>query len=250
MRLALNARRQDALPRFDIFTITIGREHYLPAQLDHLQRARRQFGRHLLVANGCELSRGLRRRLRRLGSEIITTERTTAGGCIERLKPLLGASHAMKLDDDAIPIGDDFFAHMRSLVGLLPDHVLSPYPVGLVKNPGGPRLAEGEAHRVVFAPGTDTYYTLRPVRHMGGLARVAPRACYDLLRFSSTQQTDDADFARALRAAGVPMCYVENGAVVEHAETVWGQRQRDPAYWQDKQQGLRALGTAEPPASG
>lgn len=231
-------------PILDIFTITIGREDYLPQQLETLLQHRYAFGQHIFVQNGCEVSPAIRRLLGKLRSQVFTTEPLAVGACIEAVKQHFSAPHTMKLDDDALPVGERFFAHLHALIELMPDRVFSPYPVGLLRNPGGPGMIEDSEHEVLHSACTDTWYTLRPVQYIGGFARVAPTACYDKLTFRPNLHKEDADFSRAMRQAKVPMCYLENALIVEHAETVRGQLMRNPAYFQGKQ-ALRTAREAE-----
>lgn len=213
-----------------VFTVTIGREHYLSRQLDLLLAHKRLFDKHILVANGCSLPVHIRWKLRQLGSEVIpVSSLISIGDVLERYKGIFRrTSHVLKLDDDALPVGGDFFRHANELIRLIPDRVFSPYPVGLIQNAGGPK---GTGHEVIRSKRTDTYYTLRKVNHVGGFARFSPSAYYADVRFDPTEHNEDVLFSKAMCARGVTMNYLENALIVEHAESTMGQLARDAGYF-------------------
>jgi hypothetical protein len=149
-----------------------------------------------------------------------------------RIVPLLQGTLIMKLDEDAELRSPDFFKHVLTVHRLIPEAVFSPYPVGLIRHPGG---HTGDEHFVKYAKETDTYYTFRSVPHVGGLARIAPAAVaksihtpYDL---NENSGHEDERFAEACVKRGVPMYYLENALIVEHQESTLGQMERYPVYF-------------------
>lgn len=222
---------QSKRKNLDIFTICTGREDYLAEQFQMLKAHRGVFRNHIFVCNGYRPSEQTARWLRRLGSVVHRfDERLPVGACIEGLKHHFTAEHTMKLDDDALPLGERFFDHLHALRELLPRHVFSPFPIGLLGNRGGPAITPGREHDVLYSASTKTYYTLRPVRHVGGFARIAPSSFYRDFAFNIEGHSEDAEFSSAMNKRGVSMVYVENAFVVDHAETSLGQKKRNPAY--------------------
>jgi hypothetical protein len=149
-----------------------------------------------------------------------------------RIVPLLQGMLIMKLDEDAELRSPDFFQHALAVHRLVPEAVFSPYPVGLIRHPGG---HSGEEHIVKYSKETDMYYTLRCVPHVGGLARIAPAAVaksihtpYDL---NENSGHEDERFAESCVAKRIPMYYLENALIVEHQESTLGQMERYPVYF-------------------
>ena len=60
-----------------------------------------------------------------------------AGHANNRIIPELSGNLVIKLDDDTIIHSQDFFKHILEISRLEPNIIFSPYPVGLINNPGG-----------------------------------------------------------------------------------------------------------------
>ncbi len=133
-----------------------------------------------------------------------------------------------KLDDDALPYGD-YINHAIEINNVL-EHksIFSPYPVGLINNPGG---VLSKDHSVLFSNKTDTFYTLRKVHHIGGFARIMPSKIaksytwpYDYCPGSSGKE--DVNFSAYCNSTKISMFYLENSLIVEHQESTLGQHAR------------------------
>lgn len=143
-----------------------------------------------------------------------------------------------KLDDDALPYGTNYFEHIKQIYLLTNKNcIFSPYPVGLINNPGGVLSKE---HSVIYSDVLDTYYTLRKVPHIGGFARVMPATIatqfvwpYDYSPLHSGQE--DVNFSRFCQQKNIPMYYLENSIIVEHQESTLGQKERYKDYFKGRQ---------------
>jgi hypothetical protein len=116
---------------------------------------------------------------------------------------------------------------VKEIARIKPDIVFSPYPVGLINNPGGPR---GNRHEVIYSEVTDTYYTLRYVSHVGGFARISPSFTknwkFDNDLIPGISGSEDSQFSLKCQQLNIPMAYLENAIVVEHQESTLGQHSR------------------------
>lgn len=157
-----------------------------------------------------------------------------AGEANNRIIPMCKGDIISKLDDDALPYGDNFFKHIKEIYSLTNGScIFSPYPVGLINNPGG---VPSKSHSVLFSDNTNTYYTLRKVNHIGGFARVAPSKIaksfkwpYDYSPLNSGRE--DVNFSEYCNANNISMFYLENTIIVEHLESTLGQKARYPTYF-------------------
>jgi len=154
---------------------------------------------------------------------------------MNRIVPQLRGNLIIKMDDDCLIRSDDFFSHVAAIAELKPRAVFSPFPVGLVQDPGGPPAVD---RHVVHSRRTDTYYTFRRVDHVGGLCRIAPS---EIVRSwvmepnVSIGGSDDNQHSALCLAHGVDMFYLENALVVEHLESSLGQRARYGEYLTTKE---------------
>lgn len=218
-----------AAPLLDIVTVTMGREFYLAKALDALLGQKTRNFHHYLVLNACTASPEILERARALGSTVLVSrEPMVIGAALNFVKPHLTAPYVMKMDDDAIMIGDDFTEKVADLIPLIPEAIFSPYPVGLIGNPGGP---SSKQHTAVYSDKTDTYYSLRKVGHVGGFARISPTRIYREIDFVENDHTEDTEFSAFARANKIPMYYLENALIMEHAESTIGQGRRDESYF-------------------
>jgi hypothetical protein len=142
-----------------------------------------------------------------------------------------------KLDDDALPYGDDYFKHVKQIYEITNKScIFSPYPVGLINNPGGVLSKE---HYLTYSEKLDTYYTLRKVHHIGGFARIMPSHIaksftwpYDYSDNNSGRE--DVNFSEYCRSQNIPMFYLENAIIVEHLESTLGQKERYKDYFKER----------------
>lgn len=149
--------------------------------------------------------------------------------------PTLTRPLIMKMDEDCEIVSRNFFIHIREINKLKPKLVFSPYPVGLINNPGGPPK---NRHEVIYGEPLDTYYTFRYVSHIGGFARIAPRELVkdwklpdDLDPQNKISGTEDGHHSAKCLASGIEMAYLENALIVEHQESTLGQHQRYKEYF-------------------
>lgn len=147
-----------------------------------------------------------------------------------------------KMDDDCQIISDRFFECARAIHKQFPSAVFSPYPVGLIRSPGGP---PGRNHILYKNNDLDQIFTLRIVDHVGGFARFAPSNLFwrpsnpsgfrfqgDLIKGASGNE--DGQLSGHCARSGIQMFYLENGMIVEHMESTYGQVARYPEYFKDR----------------
>lgn len=141
--------------------------------------------------------------------------------------PKLSGDIIIKLDEDAKIVSKYFFSHVREINSICPELVFSPYPVGLINNPGG---VLSKNHRVVYSKPTDSYYTLRIVNHVGGFSRISPKFTkdwkFDNDLIPGISGNEDSQFSRKCMLNNIEMAYLENAIVVEHNESSLGQHAR------------------------
>lgn len=148
---------------------------------------------------------------------------------LNRVIPRLTSPLIMKMDDDCKIVSSHFFTHAMALYKQFPNSVFSPFPVGLISNLAGPRPSG--KHSVVYSGSTDTYYTKRPVTHVGGFARFSPLHVLKECKFKPDLQVgvsgnEDGQFSEYCRNNGIEMFYLENSMIVEHNESTLGQHAR------------------------
>ena len=156
-------------------------------------------------------------------------ENCGAGEANNRLIKICNSDIICKLDDDALPYGDEYFKHIKQLFKLTEGKcIFSPYPVGLINNPGG---VPSKNHKAIFGKETNTWYTLRKVPHIGGFARIMPAHIakqftwpYDYSPHNSGKE--DVNFSQYCISKNIEMFYLENAIVVEHQESTIGQHSR------------------------
>lgn len=154
---------------------------------------------------------------------------------MNKILPKLTGDLIMKMDDDCKIISPNFCTHIREIASLRPDIAFSPYPVGLIRNPGGVKAI---SHEVIYSKELDTYYTLRYVDHLGGFARISPAFTkewvFDNDLIQGQSGNEDAQFSRKCQSIGMKMAYLENAIIVEHNESTLGQHKRYPDYFKDR----------------
>lgn len=142
--------------------------------------------------------------------------------------PQLHGDIIIKLDEDAKIISNNFFEHILEINKLCPNLVFSPYPVGLINNPGG---VLSKNHKVIKSEDTNTYYTLRLVNHIGGFSRISPSNITKSWKFQNDlikgiSGNEDSQHSNLCNINNIPMAYLENAIVVEHQESTLGQHER------------------------
>jgi hypothetical protein len=135
-----------------------------------------------------------------------------------------------KMDDDCEIVSHNYFIKLFYLLKMLPEKFsFSPYPVGLINNPGG--VQKRSEHIVAYSKEIDQYYTLRPVHHIGGFARINPVKLFKEYIFpddlsDKDSGVEDISLSNYCQQHGIPLFYLENALVVEHMESTLGQHKR------------------------
>ena len=142
----------------------------------------------------------------------------------------------MRADDDCILRSPKYLSHVIEISNLIPNSVFSPFPVGLINNLGG--SAKTYDRFVKHGPILDTYYTFRPVNHVGGFARICPIDLFMECNWPEenlvgTSGNEDGYFSNFVRSKNIPMYYLENALIVEHNESTLGQHERYKEYFKD-----------------
>ena len=145
-------------------------------------------------------------------------------------KYLRNDCYVHKMDDDCEIVSFNYFKKLKYLLKMLPDKFsCSPYPVGLINNPGG--VQRRSEHVVAYSEAIDQYYTLRPVHHIGGFARINPVNLFKEYNFpddlsDKDSGVEDISLTGYCQQHGIPLFYVENALIVEHMESTLGQHKR------------------------
>ncbi len=151
---------------------------------------------------------------------------------MNKILPELTGDIIIKMDDDCKPLWfwhrPSFFEMIQEISKAKPNAVWSPYPVGLINNPGGPRAISHEVIRIDEP--WDSIYTLRKVTHVGGFCRISPKSTKDW-RFENDLRpgqsgNEDVQFSQRCQREGIEMFYTENGPIIEHNESTLGQHAR------------------------
>ncbi len=155
------------------------------------------------------------------------------GAGLNKILPECKGNLVFKADDDCKIISNDFFEKAYVIHQRFPNSCFSPYPVGLINNPGGPK---GFKHSVYHDKTNDKIYTRRHVNHIGGFARFSPASIIKNFTFpndliSGISGTEDGNFSDYCNSNNIEMFYLENSMVVEHLESTLGQVVRYPEYF-------------------
>lgn len=154
---------------------------------------------------------------------------------MNKILPSLKGNTIIKMDEDCEIKSPFFYKHVTEIARLRPDLVFSPYPVGLIGNPGGVR---GYKHEVIYSEITDTYYTLRYVNHVGGFCRVSPgftkEWTFEPDLIEGISGNEDGQFSTRCLKERIPMAYLENAIIVEHQESTLGQHERYKEYFKGR----------------
>lgn len=214
----------------DVLITSCGRQRYLDklfSSLHHKCKAIHSELRIILVDNSANIDTSVQQWVGGYchSFEIIReTERISIDDVVAKyIARQDKAEYFWKLDEDALLCSDDFGQHLKQIMKLFPRGVFSPFPVGLINNLGGPSATVGRM--AVLGEETDTYYTVRPVNHVGGFCRIMPSEALDGLSLNSGH-TEDTIISAHARRKGHPLFYLENTLIVEHQESTLGQHAR------------------------
>jgi len=159
------------------------------------------------------------------------------GEGLNRALPTLSGNLVFKFDEDAEIVSRNFFNHVLEINNILENNCsFSPYPVGLIGNPGG---VHSTTRFVRYSQQLDTFYTFRAVAHIGGFARITPKHIMSAITFPydySIYDTgnEDSVVSHFCRTHYIMQLYLENAIVVEHQESTLGQHERYAEYFKDR----------------
>lgn len=155
------------------------------------------------------------------------------GAGLNKILPECSGELILKMDDDCRLITQSLLSQAYDIYKRFPNSVFSPYPVGLIRNPGGP---PGSRYSIWHKKESDVFYTRRHVSHVGGFARFSPASIIKNFKFAADLSagqsgTEDGQFSEHCRSNGVDMFYLENELIVEHNESGLGQIARYKDYF-------------------
>lgn len=224
-----------------IITLTMGRDKYLMDLIDSIMVNNgtevADMFEHIICFQGCTPSAEISSFFAGCKREnyplklVVNKENEGIGYGLNKAKEHVHPDSIliMKADDDCVLRSPDFFLTCLSIMSTFDEPtVISPYPVGLISNPGG---VPSKEHSVVYEEECDAYYTLRRVHHVGGFARITPTDLFMNFEFpydksDTASGWEDGHFSRAMVSQGVPIYYLENSLIVEHNESTLGQHKR------------------------
>lgn len=211
-----------------ILTTTLGREYYLIKLIESINK-RSNWQKHdlihYIVYQGTP-SQEFVSYIKTVPYKIILKVNSQAplsiGEVMNQFKEVCKTDLFWKLDDDALLCSDEALDHIEELYKIKPEAVFSPYPVGLINNPGG---VLSKNHSVEYSSKTNTYYTLRRVHHVGGFARIMPINFLKHITCTNTH-SEDTECSQWCNNNNKLMYYLENTLIVEHQESTLGQHKR------------------------
>lgn len=214
-----------------LLTVTLGREYYLRQLVRSIDRCFVNKTRHIIACQGIKLTDDTKQFINKSNqlTEIIEWDQNYGiGEALNKLLSKVESGIVIKLDDDCLIHSDNFDIHAKAVLSLVPDSVISPFPVGLINNLGG---VQSQHREVKYSDITKTYYTLRKVSHVGGFARICNRETIGSFKFpydfsNTSSGTEDTEFSSWIKSQGKNMYYLENAMVVEHQESTLGQHAR------------------------
>lgn len=221
--------------KIDILTVTLGRMHYLKNLLDSFDKLSNWQDHDVTYniiyqGNPPDIFLDYLKQFKFPINISTTTHVYSIGAIMNMYKNELKGDYFWKLDDDAKLYSPHFLDHIEELCDIYPKAVFSPYPVGLINNPGG---VPSKNHHVVYSNWNDTYYTLRKVNHIGGFARIMPSNLLQNISFSDTH-SEDTECSAYFNRENIPMYYLENTLIVEHQESTLGQHERYKEYFKGR----------------
>lgn len=210
----------------ELITVVTGppRNKYLERLLVSLKPYSQYISNHFIVLNDVPIEDLLPDKKHLLYNKTLVPleSKHSIGAVLNSVKNKLSADLIGKIDDDCELVSPNFFKHLQQIYSLKPNSVISPFPVGLINNLGGP----GANHReVVYGPVTDIFYTFRNVSHVGGFCRFSPVSVYKNLTFSDSHN-EDGEHSSYCRSNNIPMFYLENNLICQHQESSLGQHER------------------------
>lgn len=214
--------------KISVLTTSLGRELYLKRLFKSFEINSNYLNydvEYFLYLQG-EISNDLKDYITSFGVKIEYGDRLSIGNVLNKYKSKITGDLFWKLDDDARLISSDFIGNIMELYKLQPNSGFSPYPVGLINNPGG---VLSKNHSVIYSELYDVYYTLRQVHHLGGFCRIVPSKYIKLMTFTDAHN-EDSECSMFLNKNNVPMFYLENNLIVEHQESTLGQLARKKQY--------------------
>lgn len=225
--------------KISIYTFTMGRDYYLNNLLNSIYLTHPGIIEieHHICFQGVIPSKRYDEHWSRLPGIIthVWEENVGIAEGMNRVLPELDGDLIMKMDDDCKIVSNNFWQHIEEIARLKSNVVFSPYPVGLIRNPGGPSAI---SHEVIYSDSLDTFYTLRYVNHVGGFARISPgytknwKFNSDLI--SGVSGNEDVQFSNMCGLQKIKMAYLENAIIVEHQESTLGQHERYKEYFKDR----------------
>lgn len=222
-----------------VYTFSMGRWRYLERCVESVAKARLCYGgrvTHVVFLQGVDLPSEYER-LKEVARIFKFPANIGIARGINVAMAMVKEELIIKLDDDCALLGEGFFRGVNSVANDDPALIFSPYPVGLIGNPGG---TSAIGYGVFKCPTEELFYTLRYVNHVGGLCRVSPNltknwVLKDDLNLEGVSGNEDLQFSLMARSHGLKMAYLENGLVVEHQESTLGQHARyGKAYFKDR----------------
>lgn len=165
------------------------------------------------------------------------------GAGLNKILPECNGDLIFKMDDDCRVVSDRFFEYALILHNKFPNDVFSPFPVGLIGNPAGPR---GHKHSVWWDKKNHIIFTRRHTGHVGGFARFSPKSLMEKFQFSpdlvkGISGTEDGQLSQYCNANGITMFYLEDHMIVSHQDSTLGQVVRYPEYFRERsgEQGMK-----------
>lgn len=142
----------------------------------------------------------------------------------------------IKIDNDCYPLTSGWLEQFVELYKRTHRMAFSPYPEGLLDNPGGsPRYAYGNLNG----------HLLGLVQHLGGLCMVCPAEFYADFRWDETTPKHfiyDLLFSQYLTRQGYGLAYVEDIRVSHGPKGTLGQYKDYPEYFQKRKEELAPVG--------
>lgn len=233
--------------KIDIITAALSRDLYVEKMIHSVMRNLKYIGnenievRHIILWNNHVPSENLSMLLAHYKESLngrliqIYEQNDTPlidGQTLNIMRSHLDSDITMKMDDDCEIVSTNFFNHMTEIYNMLPNTIFSPYPVGLIGNPGG--VPKNGEHFCLHSEKMNTYYTFRPVDHIGGFARICPTNLIKDFEFGCKTRNEDVQFSNYWSASGIFMVYLENAMIVEHQESTLGQHERYPEYFKGR----------------
>ena len=215
------------MKKISIFTLTMGRWLYLKNLINSIDYDSEI--EHFVVFQGVQPTKEITQiMLAKNITPIILEKNIGIAMAMNLVYEKLSGDIIIKFDEDAKILTKDFFKHVREINKLCPSLVFSPYPIGLINNPGG---VLSKNHQVGYSKTTDTYYTMRIVDHIGGFARISPKQTTGHWRFENdliegVSGNEDSQHSKFCTQSNIPMAYLENCLAVEHQESTLGQHKR------------------------